>query len=164
MKRDFGSCYRLLLLVWVLIINCVIHFCEIPFGWLVFLSNILFFLLEEKDVKRKMLTVEIGGCVGLVLGYVLILLMGLLTPVLGKVFGFFLPLAAILSMLILLHPKIPLIFNNVAFAYLTVACIDHSALMVNLPRYLITFLIGSLVFNGGALLLMKPAKLLAGKQ
>ena len=44
-------------------------------------------------------------------------------PVLGGFFGFLIPLAVVLFILIILHPYAPKVLNNVGFAYLTVACI-----------------------------------------
>ena len=53
--------------------------------------------------------------------------------------------------------------SNVGFAYLTVACIDTTALATHLPQFFITFIVGSILFNGVCVLLMKPAKALAVK-
>ena len=62
---------------------------------------------------------------------------------------------------IILHPYAPKVLNNVGFAYLTVACIDIPALTAHLPQFFITFIVGSVLFNGVCVLLMKPAKALA---
>ena len=75
------------------------------------------------------------------------------------------------SRLILRHPFqhafpagiAPKVLNNVGFAYLTVACIDTTALATHLPQFFITFIVGSVLFNGVCVLLMKPAKALAVK-
>ena len=45
----------------------------------------------------------------------------------------------------------------------TVACIDTTALATHLPQFFITFIVGSVLFNGVCVLLMKPAKALAVK-
>ena len=74
-----------------------------------------------------------------------------------------LPLAVVLFILIILHPYAPKVLNNVGFAYLTVACIDTTALATHLPQFFITFIVGSVLFNGVCVLLMKPAKALAVK-
>ena len=71
-----------------------------------------------------------------------------LTPVLGGFFGFLIPLAVVLFILIILHPYAPKVLNNVGFAYLTVACIDTTALATHLPQFFITFIVGSVLFNG----------------
>ena len=52
---------------------------------------------------------------------------------------------------------------NVGFAYLTVACIDSATFAVNLPLFFGVYIVGSLVFNGGCVLLMKPARYLAAR-
>ena len=67
----------------------------------------------------------------------------------------------VLFILIILHPYAPKVLNNVGFAYLTVACIDIPALTTHLPQFFITFIVGSVLFNGVCVLLMKPAKALA---
>lgn len=41
------------------------------------------------------------------------------------------------------------------------ACIDIPALTAHLPQFFITFIVGSVLFNGVCVLLMKPAKALA---
>ena len=104
---------------------------------------------------------ELGGLVGLVLTVVALLSITALTPVLGGFFGFLIPLAVVLFILIILHPYAPKVLNNVGFAYLTVACIDIPALTTHLPQFFITFIVGSVLFNGVSVLLMKPAKALA---
>ena len=85
------------------------------------------------------------------------------TPVLGGLPGLLLPLAVVLFILIILHPYAPKVLNNVGFAYLTVACIDAETFAANLPRFFFVYIVGSLVFNGVCILLMKPAKALAAK-
>lgn len=91
------------------------------------------------------------------------LAVGALTPVLGSLFGFLVPLAVVLFILIVLHPYAPKVLNNVGFAYLTCACIDTTAFASHLVLFFATFIIGSLVFNCVSLLLMKPMKALAIK-
>ena len=86
-----------------------------------------------------------------------------LTPIVGDLFGLLIPLAAVLALLILGHPYAPKVLNNVGFAYLTVACIDAETFAANLPRFFFVYIVGSLVFNGVCILLMKPAKALAAK-
>lgn len=157
MKNEemFAKRYRQVLLVWVLIVNCIVHLLEIPDGWLIFISNILFFTIEGKDSRKKLLTIEFGGVTGLVLGYAMIMGMGVLMPRIGNLPGFLIPLAPVLACIILLHPRFPMVFNNAAFAYLTIACIRPEALAANIVRYLITFIVGSLAFNLPCILLGK---------
>ena len=137
--KRFLLYFRLMLLVWILIANAFFHVMEFDYSWLVFLSNIMLFTMEG-DIKDRFLSVELGGLVGMVL-----------------------PLAVVLFILIILHPYAPKVLNNVGFAYLTVACIDAETFAANLPRFFFVYIVGSLVFNGVCILLMKPAKALAAK-
>ena len=160
--KRFLLYFRLMLLVWILIANAVIHVTGMEYSWLIFLSNIMMFTLEG-DVKDRFVTVELGGLVGLILTVVALLSITALTPLLGSFFGFLIPLAVVLFVLIILHPYAPKVLNNVGFAYLTVACIDAETFAANLPLFFATYIIGSLAFNGVCVLLMKPAKALAVK-
>ena len=160
--KRFLLYFRLMLLVWILIANAIIHLTGMEYSWLIFLSNIMMFTLEG-DVKDRLVTVELGGLVGLVLTVAALLSISALTPVLGDFLGFILPLAVVLFILIILHPYAPKVLNNVGFAYLTVACIDSATFAANLPLFFGVYIVGSLVFNGGCVLLMKPARYLAAR-
>ena len=61
------------------------------------------------------------------------------------------------------HPYAPKVLNNVGFAYLTCACIDTASFASNIGLFILAFVVGSLVFNGVCVLLMKPMKALAVK-
>ena len=86
---------------------------------------------------------------------------GLMLPAVSL--GLLLPLGVVLFILIILHPYAPKVLNNVGFAYLTVACIDSATFATNLPLFFGVYIVGSLVFNGGCVLLMKPARYLAAR-
>ena len=149
--KRFLLYFRLMLLVWILIVNSILHVVGFAYSWIIFLSNIMLFTMEG-DIKDRFVSVELGGLVGMVF-----------TPVLGSFFGFLIPLAVVLFVLIILHPYAPKVLNNVGFAYLTVACIDAETFAANLPLFFATYILGSLAFNGVCVLLMKPAKALAVK-
>ena len=158
--KRFLIYFRLMMVVWILIANAFFHAIEFEYSWLVFLSNIMLFTMEG-DIKDRFISVELGGLVGMVLTVLAMLAIGALTPVLGGMLGLLLPLGVVLFILIILHPYAPKVLNNVGFAYLTVACIDIPALTAHLPQFFITFIVGSVLFNGVCVLLMKPAKALA---
>ena len=158
--KRFLLYFRLMMVVWILIANAFFHAIEFEYSWLVFLSNIMLFTMEG-DIKDRFISVELGGLVGIVLTVLAMLAIGALTPVLGGMLGLLLPLGVVLFILIILHPYAPKVLNNVGFAYLTVACIDIPALTAHLPQFFITFIVGSVLFNGVCVLLMKPAKALA---
>ena len=160
--KRFLLYFRLMLLVWILIVNSILHVVGFEHSWLIFLSNIMLFTMEG-DIKDRFVSVELGGLVGMVFTVIALLAITFLTPVLGSFFGFLIPLAVVLFVLIILHPYAPKVLNNVGFAYLTVACIDAETFAANLPRFFFVYIVGSLVFNGVCILLMKPAKTLAAK-
>ena len=160
--KRFLLYFRLMLLVWILIVNSILHVVGFEYSWLIFLSNIMLFTMEG-DIKDRFVSVELGGLVGMVFTVIALLAITFLTPVLGSLFGFLIPLAVVLFVLIILHPYAPKVLNNVGFAYLTVACIDAETFAANLPRFFFVYIVGSLVFNGVCILLMKPAKALAAK-
>ena len=112
--KRFLLYFRLMLLVWILIANAIIHVTGMEYSWLIFLSNIMMFTLEG-DVKDRFVTVELGGLVGLILTVIALLSITALTPVLGGFFGFLIPLAVVLFVLIILHPYAPKVLNNVGF-------------------------------------------------
>ena len=152
--KRFLLYFRLMLLVWILIVNSILHVVGFEYSWLIFLSNIMLFTMEG-DIKDRFVSVELGGLVGMVFTVIALLAITFLTPVLGSFFGFLIPLAVVLFVLIILHPYAPKVLNNVGFAYLTVACIDAEAVAANLPRFFFVYIVGSLVFNGVCILLSK---------
>ena len=77
--KRFLLYFRLMLLVWILIANAIIHVTGLEYSWLIFLSNIMMFTLEG-DVKDRFVTVELGGLVGLILTVIALLSITALTP------------------------------------------------------------------------------------
>ena len=160
--KRFLLYFRLMMVVWILIANAFFHAIGFEYSWLIFLSNIMLFTMEG-DIKDRFISVELGGLVGMVLTVLAMLAIGALTPVLGGMLGLLLPLGVVLFILIILHPYAPKVLNNVGFAYLTAACIDSAAFAANLPLFFGVYIVGSLVFNGGCVLLLKPARYLAAR-
>lgn len=147
--KRFLLYFRLMMVVWILIANAFFHAIGFEYSWLIFLSNIMLFTMEG-DIKDRFISVELGGLVGMVLTVLAML-------------GLLLPLGVVLFILIILHPYAPKVLNNVGFAYLTAACIDSAAFAANLPLFFGVYIVGSLVFNGGCVLLLKPARYLAAR-
>ena len=160
--KKFLLYFRLALLVWILIVNAILHAMNFEYSWLIFISNIMLFTMEG-DMKDRLISVEVGGLVGLAFTVFALFAITKLTPLIGSMAGFLIPLAIVLFVLIVLHPYAPKVFNNVGFAYLTCACIDTTAFASHLGLFFATFIVGSLVFNGVCILLMKPMKSLAVK-
>ena len=62
--KRFLLCFRLMLLVWILIVNAILHVVGFEYSWLIFLSNIMLFTMEG-DIKDRFVSVELGGLVGM---------------------------------------------------------------------------------------------------
>ena len=48
--KRFLLYFRLMLLVWILIVNSILHVVGFEYSWLIFLSNIMLFTMEG-DIK-----------------------------------------------------------------------------------------------------------------
>ena len=96
--KRFLLYFRLMLLVWILIVNSILHVVGFAYSWLIFLSNIMLFTMEG-DIKDRFVSVELGGLVGMVFTVIALLAITFLTPVLGSFFGFLIPLAVVLFVL-----------------------------------------------------------------
>lgn len=58
--KRFLLYFRLMLLVWILIANAIIHVTGLEYSWLIFLINIMMFTLEG-DVKDRFITFIVGS-------------------------------------------------------------------------------------------------------
>lgn len=159
----FMAYLRTGILIWVLVANAILHVAKFEYGWLIFIGNIFLFTLPGDDLKEKLATVTFGGLVGIVLTYVLLIGIMALTPVLGEFLGFMIPLAIGMFILIICHPKAPMFLNNVGFAYLVCCTMNVEKFAANFTAYLLTFIIGGLIFNIGCLLMVKPCMKLAAR-
>ena len=59
------------------------------------------------------------------------------------------PLVIAIALIILLHPYLPAIFNNVGFVYLIISFVESDKIIAMLPSYLISLLLGSVILNLG---------------
>ena len=91
-EERFLRYFRFSLFILAVALNAVCYMADIPFSWVIFLSGILFYMLEG-EMKERLLRVTCGGAAGLCGAAVLLILIVTLTPVLGKFFGYVLPLA-----------------------------------------------------------------------
>ena len=76
--KRFLLCFRLMLLVWILIVNAILHVVGFEYSWLIFLSNIMLFTMEG-DIKDRFVSVELGGLVGMVFTVIALLAITFLT-------------------------------------------------------------------------------------
>ena len=158
--KRFLLYFRLMLLVWILVANAVIHLTGMEYSWLIFLSNIMMFTLEG-DVKDRLVTVELGGLVGLVLTVAALLSNQRPDPCSGR-FPRLYPAAGCGAV----HPHHPAPLRTQGAEQRGLCLPDRglhryprpdrpsAAVLHHLHR-------GLCLFNGVCVLLMKPAKALA---
>jgi len=159
--EKFMAYFRVAILVLVLVANAIFHLVDFEYGWLIFIGNIFFFTLPGNDFKEKLATVTLGGLVGIILAYLLIIGIVKLTPLIGGFLGYMIPLAIAISILIILHPRAPKVLNNVGFAYLICCTMNAEKFAANFMTHLLVFLVGSFIFNGVCLLMINPCMKLA---
>lgn len=150
----FLKYFRITLFLLAVALNTICYMVGISYSWVIFLSGILLYMIDG-EMKDRLLRVVCGGTVGICCAAILLILITVLTPIIGRFLGYVLPLSAVIFPLIVLQPKAPHFLNNVAFAYLCCACISAADFYAHFVQILITFLVGSLVYNGIALILMR---------
>lgn len=117
-------------------------------NWAFFVTVTLFFMQEELTYKQRFWHTLIGGTVGLLLAAGIILVyVELLKKGTAPLVSISIPLVIGIGLLILAHPYMPPVFNNVGFVYLIVAFIDAENLVAMLPWYLVSLAAGSLILN-----------------
>lgn len=119
-------------------------------NWAFFAAVTLFFMQEELSYKERFWHTICGGTVGLLLAGGVVATVGfLMGKGLDHATAASIPLVIVIAALILLHPYIPLFFNNVGFIYLIVAFVKSDVMLTNLPTYIFSLLLGSLILNLG---------------
>lgn len=161
--KKFGNYYRIAIWAWVIIANIIIYFAHIEHSWLIFIGNIMMFIMPGDNQWKKFADVMCGATVGMLITLLLLILIGKVSPVLGEFAGFIIPLAIGMFLLIYLHPLAPTFLNNVGFAYLVVCAISPEIFISNALQYFLILLIGGGIFNAVCILLAKPIKALVFK-
>lgn len=154
MKIDKLFYFRILLLIWILGINLLLQITQIEFGWVIFISNIMLFVMSG-DINKNFVSVEVGGLVGLLFAGAMVFIIGILQPIVGQVASVMIPLTVVLFVIILLNPVMPMLFNNVGFAYFTCALISAENFIMNFGEVIMIYLIGSVFVNGVCIALLK---------
>ena len=137
-------------LVWIFIVNVAAVALGIA-GWPLYFVTIFFFALGA-DMKNIPM-IFAGGTLGLVAALALYAGTFGLAPYMGLLGAFALSIGVILTVIILGGTVCPVVCNNVAFAYLTVATVNFEEITPALiGSQLITFWVGGAVILGGSLL------------
>lgn len=136
-------------LVWIFIVNVAAVALGIA-GWPLYFVTIFFFALGA-DMKN-IPNIFAGGTLGLVAALALYAGTFGLAPYLGLMGAFAISIGVILTVIILGGTVCPMVCNNVAFAYLTVATVNFEEITpAIIGSELITFWIGGAVILGGSL-------------
>ncbi len=162
--KKFGNYYRIAIWAWVVIANIIIYFAHIEHSWLIFIGNIMMFIMPGDKQWKKFADVMCGATVGMLITLLLLIVIDKVTPALGGFAGFIIPLAVGMFLLIYLHPVAPTFLNNVGFAYLVICAIDPATFIGNALQYFLTLLIGGGIFNVVCILLAKPIKAMVFKE
>lgn len=151
----------LIVFAWIAIWNIIYQLVhdawhDMPIvNWAFFISVTIFFMQEELTYKQRFWHTLVGGSVGLFLAAgVSVIAKQLMGFGLSHAIAVCIPLLVVIAMLILLHPYIPLFFNNVGFCYLIIAFIESSTITQQLPVYLLSLVLGSVILNLGCSVLI----------
>lgn len=134
-------------------------------NWAFFISVTIFFMQEELTPKQRFWHTLVGGAVGLLLAAgVVIGCTKLMALGLSHTLSICILLIAAIAMLILLHPYMPMFFNNVGFCYFIVSLIDSSKTVEKLPDHLVSLLLGSIFLNLGVIGVLHILKTVKAKK
>lgn len=146
----------LIVFAWIILWNLIyqiIHgaWHDMPIAnWAFFISVTIFFMQEELTYKARFVHTLVGGAVGLLLAAGLVVVYAALAKAgVAALAAIMIPLVVCIAALILLHPYLPVFFNNVGFCYFIIALIDAESAVSKLPIYLLSLLCGSIILNLG---------------
>ena len=125
-------------------------------SWNLFLVNILFFMMEEEPYKERLIRCGCGVIVGLLSVWFLCVVNGAVTAAgLPHIVAVMIPLTVVLFLIIIGGAYCPTVFNSVGFAYFMVGLIDPGTTFAHLGTYMVGGLLGNLLINGTAALLIQ---------
>ena len=138
---------------WIMIVNAVLLAKHIPFTWTIFFANIFFFMLGA-DIK-KWKEILFGGLFGLATAWIAVTGVHALAPMLGELPAALISCGSVVVFILMLGPVLPVICNDIAFAYFTIAMIDVGTVLQNTVPSMVVFLVGGLVMVGGSYAIFK---------
>lgn len=136
--------------VWIFAVNIVAPMLTTMHTWPMFFVTIFFFALGGD--KKNIATIFLSGIVGILFAFGLILFAVAAGPVIGERLAVAIALFVILGLVIVGGNFFPMIFNNITFAYLTIATIDAEQAMSNTIPWILMLLIGGGVILAGSLI------------
>lgn len=143
-KKDLVLTF--LITLWVFAINIVAPIITSVPTWPMFFVTICFFMLNA-DVKQ-IPSIFLGGTVGILGGWCLLNGLLVLAPIIGEKMALAFLLFVILGIIIMGGTFCPMLFNNAAFAYLTIATLHIEDVATLTAKWLL------MLFVGGAVILV----------
>lgn len=135
--------------LWIFFINIATPLITTAPPWPMFFVTIFFFALGADVNQIK--TIFLSGIVGIVGTYIALQLLNFLTPIIGMVPSLAIILGAILALIIIGGNWLPVCFNNITFAYLTICTINFEIIESSWIGWLVMFIVGGGIILGGAL-------------
>ncbi|MGN1418794.1 MAG: hypothetical protein ACI4W6_05645 [Acutalibacteraceae bacterium] len=153
----------LIVFAWIILWNIIYQACHDiltsgniqVINWSFFISVTIFFMQEELSYKERFWHTLIGGSVGLLIAAGVV---AGCKALMGIGFTHFVAICILLvvaiGLLILLHPYLPMFFNNVGFCYFIISLINSQETISSLPSNLLSLALGSIILNLGCSLLL----------
>lgn len=139
---------------WIFIVNIAAPILVPQFQtWPMYFVTIFFFTMggDTKNIP----TIFGGALLGLIMAYVLTMGLNTLAPSIGIVGALVVLLFVILAFIIVGGGFLPVICNNMAFAYMTIATINMELVPSQIFNWIGMLFIGGAVILGGCLVMVK---------
>lgn len=146
-----------IIFMWIFIVNIAAPMVTSAPTWPMYFVTIFFFTMGA-DVK-KISSIFLSGAMGIFFAWILIKAIIVMAPVIGETAALMILLFIILGLVIVGGNYCPAIFNNITFAYLTIATINVEIIESCAIPWLLMLLIGGGVILAGAM----GSMVLAGK-
>ena len=162
-KMDSHAVKRqLLIFLWIGLCNVVVQCFHTTLhnlgiaSWTIFLANVLFFIMENPNMKERFLQSVCGGVFGLLCAAGMVYGKGLLNDLgMASLPSTLVLLFIVLFVLLFLHPVCPRVCNNIALAFFSVALINAQTSSDHLIGHIVGVLLGNGIVNTGLILLVK---------
>lgn len=148
----------LIVFAWIILWNIIYQACHDiltsgpiqVINWSFFISVTIFFMQEELTYKERFWHTLCGGAVGLLIAAGVVKgCVALMGAGLEHFPAICIMLVIAIAALILLHPYLPMFFNNVGFCYFIISLINSKETISSLPSNLLSLLLGSIILNLG---------------
>lgn len=141
------------ILFWIFLVNVVAPMLTSVPTWPMYFVTIFFFTMGGD--KKNIAMIFLSGALGIIFAYALIHIATALMPFTGEALAVPIILFIILALVIVGGEVLPIVFNNITFAYLTIATIDITKIDTLLTHWLLMLFIGGGIILCGALLCIK---------